>query len=164
VQALGLDLGLLLSQIVNFALMAAILYALLYKPVMARLDERARRIRKGLEDAEHANATRAEAERERGEELARARSESQDIIEQATRAAEQQRQEIIAHAREEAHALVARAQVQAQRERLDATIALHQDMVNLSIAAASRLIARDLDDDGHRALVEQFIREAEDLQ
>lgn len=162
-QALGLDLGLLLSQIANFALMVALLYVLLYKPVMAKLDERARRIRKGLDDADRAQLARTEAERQYADELARARRDAEGVMEQATRAAEQQRQEIITRAREEAHALVARAQLQAQRERIEGEIAMHQDVVNLSIAAASRVVARDLDNEKHRALVEQFIRETEDL-
>lgn len=163
-QQLGLDWGLLLSQIVNFGLIVGLLYLLLYKPILAKLDERARRIRQGLEDAEEAERVRDQAQRHYQEEIERARREAREIVEQATRAAEQQRQEILAHAREQAHALVIRAQQQAQREIQEGQIALRQEVVNLSIAAAARLLQRDIDDEQHHALVEEFIREAEQLR
>lgn len=163
-QQLGLDLGLLVSQLVNFALIVGLLYLLLYKPILSRLDERASRIRKGLEDAEQAEQVRTEAQRHYQEEIEHARREAREIVEQATRAAEQQRQEILARAREEAHALVLRAQQQAQREIQEGQIALRQEVVNLSIAAAGRLLQREIDDEQHHALVQEFIRETEQLR
>lgn len=163
-QQLGVDLGLLLSQIVNFALMVGLLYLLLYKPILSKLDDRARRIRKGVEDSERAEQVREEAQHYYQDEIERARREAREIVEQATRAAEQQQQEILARAREEAHALVLRAQQQAQRELQEGRIALRQDVVNLSIAAAARLLQRDLDDERHHALVQEFIHETEQLQ
>ena len=51
-EALGINLGYLVSQIVNFTLLAVLLYFVAYKPILRMLDERSERIKKGLEDAE----------------------------------------------------------------------------------------------------------------
>ena len=159
----GLDLGLLVSQIVNFGILVALLYVLLYKPIANKLDERAAKIKKGLEDAEHAARLDADSGLHYEEEMERARREAREIIERATRAAEQQRREILSQAREEAHSLIVRAQQQAQREIQEGKIALRQQVVNLSIDAASRLIQREIDEDTHHQLIEQFLSEADEL-
>ncbi len=156
---LGLDLGLLVSQAVNFLLLLLLLYRFLFKPVMGKLEERAARIKQGLEDAEESARIREQAEKEYQETLGRARQEAHEIIEQATRTAEQQRQEILAQARQEAHEIVIRARQQAEREIQKGRIALQQEIVNLSIETASRLIRESLDDQKHRQLVQEFLTE-----
>lgn len=163
-QKLGIDLGLLLSQIVNFGLMVVLLYFVLYKPILVRLQARSQCIQQGLEDAERAKQMLSEAEAQAQEEIERARREAHEIVEQATRQGEQQRQEILAQARQEAQILIQRAQQQAQRAMLEGQVALRQDVVNLSIAAAMRLLQEDLDDERHHALVQRFIEEAEQLR
>ncbi|MFH1085914.1 MAG: F0F1 ATP synthase subunit B [Chloroflexota bacterium] len=159
----GLDVGLLVSQIVNFALLAFLLGALLFKPLMAKLDERAARIQRGLDDAEHAKRLVLEAETRYAEELERARREARDIVERATRNAEQQREEILAAARAEGHAVVLQAHQQAQREIQEGQIALHEQVVNLSIAIAGRLLEQELGDAQHRQFVAGFLAELERL-
>ncbi len=62
--ALGINWGFLLSQIVNLAILLIALRLVLYKPVMRMLDQRAQRIKKGLEDAELASKKAAQAEAE----------------------------------------------------------------------------------------------------
>lgn len=161
---LGLDLGLLISQIVNFGLLALLLYVLLYKPVLGKLEERAARIKKGLEDAERAKELVAQAQARYEEELERARRDAREVIERATRSAEQQRQEILARARQEAHELILNAQQQAQHELQEQRIALQHQMIDLAIAAAARILQEDLDDEKHHRLVAEFLVEAGQLK
>ena len=160
----GLDLGLLLSQMVNFGLLVLILSLVLYKPVLKKLEERAAKIRKGLEDAQEAERLRQEAEEYYRTEMERARREAREVIERATRTAHQQRQEILAQARNDAHELLMRAQQQAQRQRQESEIAWRQRTVDLAIAAASRLLQEDLDEERHHALVQEFLDQAEQME
>lgn len=160
---LGLDLGLLISQAVNFGLLLALLYVFLHKPILSKLEERAARIRKGVEDAEQAEQLLADAKARYETELGRAQHEAREVIERATRAAEQQRQEILAQARQEAHDLVLRAQQQARHELQQGQIALRQQVVDLAIAAASRVIEENLDQEKHRQLIREFLADADRL-
>ena len=158
-QGLGLDVGLLLSQMVNFGLLVLILYLVLYKPVLRKLEERANRIRQGLEDADDAERLKAEAEQFHEAEMDRARREAREVIERATHSAEQLRQEILAQARQDAHDLAMRAEQQAERRRQESEIAWRQQTVDLAIAAASRVLQQELDEEKHHALVAAFIEE-----
>ncbi len=161
---LGLDLGLIVSQVVNFGLLLALLYALLHKPILNKLRERAARIQEGLEQAEQAERLRADAEAYYQAEVERARRDARDIIERATRSAEQLRQEILAKARVDAHDLVLQAQRQAQREIEGEQMAFHQEVIDLALAAASRLLQEELDEQKHHELVRQFIEQAGDIE
>lgn len=161
---LGIDLGLLVSQAVNFGLLLALLYIVLYKPILGKLEERSRRIKQGLEDAEHAKQLVADADARYGEEVERARREAREIVERATRQGEQQRQEILAQARQEAHDLILRAQQEAERTVQEEKIALRQQVIDLAISAASRLLEESLDDERHHRLVGEFLAEADKLQ
>ncbi|MBM3187894.1 MAG: F0F1 ATP synthase subunit B [Chloroflexi bacterium] len=163
-QELGLDLGLLLSQIVNFGLLAIVLSLLLYRPILRKLEERANRINKGLDDAERAQQMLAEAQVEYQNTLERARREAHEITERATRLAEQQRQEILAQARQDASDIVARTEQQAQRQIDESQLASRQQIIDLAVAIASRLIAQNLDEAKHHELIEEFLAEVEQLK
>lgn len=161
---LGLDLGLIISQIVNFGLLVAVLSLVLYRPILNKLEERARKISKGLDDADRAQQMLAEAEAHYQAEIERARRESREIMERATRMAEQQRQEILAQARQEAHDLVLRAEQQAQRQLEEAQVASRQQMIDMAIAIASRLIQENLDEEKHHALIQEFLAQVDELE
>ena len=160
---LGVDLGLLISQVVNFGLLLLILSLVLFKPILRKLEERAARVRKGIQDSEEAERLRQEAEEHYQDEMEKSRLEARQVVERATRMAEQQRQEILAQARSDAHELLARAQEQAKRHRQEREIEWRQQIVDLAIAAASRLLREDLDDDRHHALVHEFLTQTEQL-
>jgi F-type H+-transporting ATPase subunit b len=160
---LGLDLRLLLSQAVNFVLIAIILHRLLYKPLLANLEARARHVQESMQKAAEADRLLAEAEARYKAEIERAHREAHEIVEQGTRTAEQHRQEILAAVREESQQIIARAQAEAQREIRQGQIALRQEIVDLTIAAASQVIGKSLPEEEHHRLIEEFLTEASEL-
>lgn len=161
---LGIDVGLLISQAVNFGLLALLLYFLLYKPVVGKLEERAQRIKKGIDDAEQAEKLVHDAASRYDQEMERARQEAHEVIERATRSAEQQRQEILAQARQEAHELILRAQQQAQHELQEGQLAQQQQVIDLAIAIASRILQERLQEEEQHELIQQFLSEASGLE
>jgi len=163
VKELGLDLGLFISQAVNFLLFAFILSVALVKPVMRKLEQRAERIKQGLQDAEEAERTLQHAQTQAKALTDDARREAGEIIETATRSAEQMRQEILVNARQEAYELQQRAQEQLAREKAELQVQLREEIIAVSLAAASRLLETEMDEERHRRLVEQFIDEARQM-
>ncbi len=154
---LGIEPRLLLSQAVNFALMAFILYRLLHKPLLAALEARAKRVQDSVDKAKQADQMLLEMQDRYTSEIERAQRDAHEIVEQGTRTAEQQRQEILAAAREEAQQIITRAQAQAQHELELGQVALRQQIVDLSIAAASQVIGQDLGESEHHRLIEEFL-------
>jgi F-type H+-transporting ATPase subunit b len=162
-EALGINLGYLLSQIVNFTLLALLLYFVAYKPILKMLDERSARIKQGLEDAEDASRRAAEMEQEFEKQIAEARREGQEIIAQATQMSEKARQEILEKAREEAQAQITKARDEIARERDQAMAQLRQQVAELSLTVSEKVIGETLDEQKQRQLVAEFL-ESEELQ
>jgi F-type H+-transporting ATPase subunit b len=163
-EALGINLGYLLSQIVNFTLLAVLLYFVAYKPILRMLDERSARIKKGLDDAEIASKRAAEMEQEFERRVAEARREGQEIIAQATQVSEKSRQEILDRAREEAQAQIQKAREEISRERDQAMSELRQQVADLSVTISEKVLGATLDEQRQRQLIADFLQETEELK
>jgi F-type H+-transporting ATPase subunit b len=162
-EALGINLGYLISQIVNFTLLAALLYVVAYKPVLRMLDDRSARIEKGLEDAQEASRRAAEMEQEFDQRMVEARKQGQEIIAQSTQMSEKARQEILATAREEARAEVDKAREEIARERDMAMAELRQQVADLSLTISEKVIGEALDEGAQRRLIDEFLQQTEEL-
>jgi F-type H+-transporting ATPase subunit b len=163
-EALGINLGFIVSQIVNFTLLAVLLYMVAYKPILRMLDERSARIQKGLEDAESASKRAAEMEQEYELRMAEARKEGQEIIAQATQMSEKARQEILERARAEAQVQIEKAREEISRERDLAMAELRQQVADLSLMISEKVIGQTLDERGQRQLIAQFLEQTEELK
>ncbi len=160
-EKLGIDLGVLIAQLVNFFLLLALLTLVLYRPVTKMLRERSERIAKGLAEAELAEKRAAQAEADYQKRLEEARREAQAIVAQAREAAEKERQAILARAQAEAQELRSRAEEEIARERREAMVTLQGQVADLAIDAAGQVLGQAVDSAAHRRLVHDFVRRLE---
>lgn len=153
---LGLNLGYLLVQILNFGIIFVVVLAWIVKPVMGLLEKRRKTIAQGLEDAHVAADARANAEREASKILADAQAKSAEIVRDATGRAEVAAREV--HAAAEADAAKTRANALAdfEQERTRMLGELRGQVAALSIAAAQKLIGESLDEQRQRSLLQEF--------
>jgi F-type H+-transporting ATPase subunit b len=163
-EALGINLGLLVSQLFNLTLLAVLLYFVAYKPILRMLDERSARIKKGLEDAETASRRAAEMEQEFERRMAEARKEGQDIIAQSTQMSERARQDILERAREESRVQIEKAKEEIARERELAMAELRQQVADLSLTISEKVIGEALDEQSQRRLIAEFLEQTEELK
>ena len=163
-EALGINLGFLISQIVNFTLLAVLLYFVAYKPILRMLDERSARIKKGLEDAELASKRASEMEQAFEQRMAEARKDGQEIIAQATQLSEKARLDILETAREDSRALVEKAREEIARERDLAMAELRQQVADLSLTISEKVIGKTLDEQRQRQLIAEFLKQTEELK
>ena len=157
----GVNLPALIFQIINFLLLLYLLNRLLFKPLLKTLDERQARIGQGLKDAEQAARDRELARAERGAALDEARREAQTMIQRATKIAEDSRNEIVAAARSEAERVTARARDEIVAEKDRAMAEIREQVADLAILAAGRLLREEIDGTRQRRLVNDFLAEVE---
>ena len=158
--ALGINLPGLVTQIVSFLLLFAVLYLLLYKPLLRMMDGRSARIRESLEKADEARAEAARSQEDMQRQIEEARAEGQAMIAQAREVADRFREEELAKARQEIDAERERAQSNIQRERDAAIEELREEFSGLAINAAERIVGRSLDESAHRDLIEDVLAES----
>ena len=158
-QALGINLPGLITQLVSFIILFVVLYALLYKPVLKMLDQRSDRIKESLDTAERVRQEATASQEEMQKQLETARTEGQQLIAQARETADRFRQEELAKARQDIDAERVRAQVNIQRERDAAIEDLRREFAGLAITAAEQVIRRSIDESTHRELIDQVLEE-----
>lgn len=155
-EPLGINAGYLVAQIINFTLIFGGLTLMLWRPAMTFLDKRAAEIQKGLEDAAAAAKARQNAEQEAEKVLVEARAEASKLIAEARNRGDDVAKAIQTEARSKAEETAAQARVDAQAAR-DAELAgLRDQVVNISVAMAQRIIGESLDAKKQQALVTDF--------
>jgi F-type H+-transporting ATPase subunit b len=149
--------------IAAFAVLFFVLAKFAFPPITKMLDERAAKIRESLEKAED---TRVEAERlleEYKVQMAEARAEATQVIEQGRKVAESMKAEILAKAREEAEAEKAKAIEAIKAEKAAAVGELQQQVADLSVAVAGKIIGETMTRSDHEALIDRFLAEVGSL-
>jgi F-type H+-transporting ATPase subunit b len=155
--SLGINITAVVWHTVNFLILLFVLQRFLYRPVLRMLDERSNRIRDSLAQAEQVRSETARLEEQSRTILETARRDGQQILAQANRNSEQILAEARREARVQADELVERARADMARERDQAYLELREQVADLAVAAASRVVRRSLDDQGHRELVREFL-------
>ena len=161
---LGINLPILLAQVINFIILFGLLYLVAYKPLMRMLDARSRKIKESMEQTEYIKQQAAHAEEEVKKQLEAAGKEGQEVIARAVRTGEEVRQQTQQEARQEAETLIIRARMEIQQERDEAIDDLRKQFADLTILAAGRIIDRSLDKKAHRQLIEKVLEESTTLK
>jgi F-type H+-transporting ATPase subunit b len=153
---LGLNLGLLIVQIIAFIILFLTLNAWVYQPMLDMMESRKQKIAQGLEDARVAAEARADAEKEAAKVIADAQTEASKIVREATDRATVAGQEVKTAVEAEAararEAAIAEAEVERNRILGD----LRSQVASLAIAAANKLVGEALDEKKQRSLLDEF--------
>jgi len=159
IEAFDINLVGLTFQVINFLLLLYILNRLLFKPLLARMDERSAKIEKGLEDAEVAARDRELARAEREAAVSEARKEAAALLTNANKIATDTRDDILTQARADAEKVTERAREEITAEKEKAMAELRAQVADLALEAAGRLIRSDMNATTQRRLVEEFLAE-----
>jgi F-type H+-transporting ATPase subunit b len=151
------NFGLFFWTWVVFILLFFTLRKFAWPPLLKSVEEREKRIAKQLADAEAANLAAQKLLEEHRAALAQARSESQELIAKAKTVAQKEREVLIAKAHEEQEQMLERARREIVAERDKAVASLRREAVELSLAAAQKLIEANLDSDANRRIVTDYL-------
>jgi F-type H+-transporting ATPase subunit b len=136
--------------IINIAVLFFVLKAILWKPVSKFMADRTRKIEESIEQSEkdrnQAKALLAQYEAQ----LKNAETEAESIINAAKEQARLEAEKIIAESRMAAEAALATSRRQLESERGAAMAAFKQEAAALVVAAAGRLVERNLDSEDSR--------------
>jgi len=154
---LGINLGFLISQLVNFGLITGVLTLLLWKPAVNAMDARAAKIQKGVEDANAAANARKNAEAEAEKILAQARQEANQIIAQASGRGDEAAKSIQVAARDNADKIAAEAKTRGEEAVASELAGLRGQVAQIAVAISERLIGASMDDKKQKELVSSFL-------
>src|ERR1700746_1038063 len=155
----GVDWPHLISQIISFCIVCALLYFFAYKRVLAMLEERRQRIAEGLANAEKIKAELARAEAQRLEVLAQANGQATKLIEEARAAAarvqEQETQKAIAAAEQ----IISKAREAAAQDHARMLAELKREVGRLVVQTTATVTGKVLTPEDQRRLAEETAKQ-----
>jgi F-type H+-transporting ATPase subunit b len=160
ISELGINLPTLITQLVTFIILLVLLRFVAYKPLMRMLDERSKRVKDSLEQAEAVKSQAARAEEELKKELEKASREGQERIARAVKAGEEVKQKAQEDAKKDAEQLITRARAEIRRERDEAIGEVRREFADLTVLAAEKVIEKSLNKEDHRELIEKVLKES----
>ena len=132
-------------------------------PQIVRLTEqREQTIQRHLDEAEQASADAKATLEEHKQLVASSKEQARALIAEAKELAEKERERLVGKTREEQEELLERAKREIEAERERALAALRRETVDLSLAAASKLIQQRLESDMDRKIVEDYLKSLEE--
>jgi len=155
-EALGINLGYLLVQILNFLIILVVLRAWVFQPILGLFESRRAKISQGLEDARVAAEARANAEKEAREIIAKAEAERQQKVRDASLQAEQTVKDMLAQAEIQAAKIRENAQNEIAQERNQILADVRGQVAALAMAATQKLLGEALDEKRQRSLIDEF--------
>jgi F-type H+-transporting ATPase subunit b len=158
-ETFGWDWHLFISQVVSFCIVALLLRRFAYKPILAVLEDRRRKIEEGQLNAEKIRKELAEAEKRYREIVDKANADAQRMIDEARQSAthlsERKQQEAIAAAEQ----IVAKAKEAAALEHERQMQALKRELGHLVIETTAKVTGKVLTPDDQKRLQEEAARQ-----
>ncbi|KND49547.1 MAG: ATP synthase F0, B subunit [Parcubacteria bacterium C7867-008] len=142
-EAFGIQLPLLLAQLVNFGVLFVALTYLLYKPVMKTLDERRTKVAQGVLDAEEAAQKLASADEEASTTVQTAEKEAEGIVATAREEAGSEKTRIVKEAEARAASVAADAEARAKETAEKSLRESEKEIARLAMLAAEKAMRKE---------------------
>ncbi|GAB4074800.1 F0F1 ATP synthase subunit B [Barrientosiimonas marina] len=156
----GLHIGDMLTQLVFFLILLALLKKFAWGPLMNVMQKREEYVTSEIESAEQSRAEAEKAQAEASEQLKQTKKEATQIIEDAKKTGAKQEQEIVEAARREAQNMKQSAQEEIEHEKEKAVQALQDQVGSLSVQIASKVIEKEISEQDQEELINEYIKEA----
>ncbi len=156
---LRFDTGLMIWTWITFIAVLVILGTKAWKPMIKALEAREDFIRESLAEAEAARQEADKVAREYEAMVAKARQEAQEIVAAGKDTAERMKAEILNEAQDKSAAILKQAEVQISAERDKALLDIRTQIVDISMAAAEKIIVKSLTREDNERLIEDALKD-----
>jgi len=155
----NISLPAIVSQILAFLILIWALRKFLFGPIGTVLEARQNEVQSTLDRIAADRQAMEQARTEYEQRIASVEAEAREKIQAAIKEAQGMKDEIVGAARTEADRLIARSRDEIQREKTTALAELRTEVVDLAIAAATKVLGRAVDDRMHRDLIKDFVNQ-----
>jgi F-type H+-transporting ATPase subunit b len=161
---MNLDYTILVTQVIGFLIVLAVLRKFAWGPILGILEERRARVANEIHSAEQLRKQADALKLQYENELKTIEAQARERIQQAIAEGQKVSEEKIAAAREDAQRIREKANADIQIEYDKARATLHDDIVRLSLGISERLMHEQMDSERNRKLVDRFLTEAKEMK
>lgn len=154
---LDVNPGVILWTVVTFVLLLLILKKIAWKPILNSLSERENFIKDSLEKADKAQKDAEKLLAENKVNLSKADEDAQKIIEQGREFAEKLKMQILEESKVQARKMILDATSEIERKNGEAFIKLKDQVADIAVNAAEKILRETLDRDKQVKLVNKYL-------
>lgn len=147
----------ILISLANLVILFLILKHFLFKPVKKVMDERAKLIQDGYDNAEKAQEEAEENKKAWQKKLDDADKSAKAMLSDAAEKAKTRGDGIVSDAEERAREIIRRAEADAEQEKKKARAEMHDEIRDISTLLTEKLLDREINEDDQRAFIDSFI-------
>lgn len=160
---LQLEPGMMIWTWITFFVLFLVLMRVAWKPLFTAVENREKSISDSLRKAEEAKSEAQKLLDEQQNQLRATQEDIQRMMKESKELAEKIKIDMLEKARTEAQKLQQRAREDIERETEAAIVQLKKQVADLAIQAASYLLQENLDEEKNRALIDNYIKELDQL-
>ena len=149
----------LLGQMIAFALFVWFCWKFVWPPLLAAMEERAKKIEQGLKDSEASAKKIVEAEEESKKMLAKAKSEAKQIMDNAKTQSEKIVEESKNKATEEKERIVGSAQAEIEKEVVNAKKSIEKDFSTSVMSPVKKIISKEVSSSDHQDTIDKSLND-----
>ena len=156
--SLGLNGSLFIFQLINFAIVAAIIWFLILKPLTKKMSERQKMIDDSIDNSKKIQETLQRSEQKYQERIDTAKVEYNKIVEKANADAEQLSASMKTKAKQEIETLVDQAKRNIKIEKDEMMTGLKQETAGLIVSALEKILGEKMDGKKDKEMIEEMIK------
>jgi F-type H+-transporting ATPase subunit b len=158
-EALGINLKILLAQLINFSIMIFVLWRFAYKPIMKVLNDRREKIIQGVKAAEKSEEKLAQAEDKEKEIITEAKKEALKIVEEAKERAEKKYQEIINKSKEDIGQIINQEKEKIHQEKETVLVEIRQEIGSLLGMGLNKFLDKKINRENDEIIITEITKE-----
>ena len=158
------DPGVVLLNVIVFLLMMVVVRVFLWEKVTAFLDKRQNALTEEFEKVASERAHAQELQQQAISDYERMKAETEDLKSKLTQEAYKEQERIVEDAKNEAKMRIKQAEKDIEYEIAQANEDIRQSIKEIAFTAAEKIVKREIDHDKHQDLIDEIIKERDDLK
>ena len=155
--AFGLDIKILIAQLINFGILLFVLWKFAYKPMFKILDDRKKKIETGIENAAKAEEKLREISEEEKKVMIEAKKEAAKILDEARVMAEESRKRNIEKTKEEIGQLINQEKENMRQEKAEVLKSINREVADLVMVTVEKVIEEKMSGAKDEELIKKSI-------
>lgn len=150
--------------LINTLILFLVIKHFLFGKVNAILEQRKNDVANTYKEADEAKQAAEDMKADYTERLAKAKTESAEIVKNATKKAQERSDEIISMAKSEASSIKAKASSDIEREKKRAVNQVKDEISDIALSVAEKVVKKQITDADNDKLIEEFIENIGDVK
>lgn len=153
------DWQIMIAQLVNFAIVVAVLWFFVFRPLNEKMAERTEKIKKSLDEAKQISQSLQATEAKNNQLIKEAKEKSAALIAEATARAESERERILIQAKSEVEKVIIEGKKRLIAEQDEAVEAAKGRLADLVVLVAEKFLTGHVDKKNDKKAVERIIND-----